>query len=281
MTTTIFQLLNQAKLTLSHFSSSPTLDAEILLAFVLEKERIYLHIHANQPVESEHYHYFWQLIERRKTGYPIAYIIGYREFWGLTFLVNSHVLIPRPETELLVELVLQHYPKDYPVNVVDLGTGSGAIALAIAKERPNWKITAVDISSEALAIAKINAEKLNIANVCFLLSDWFQNMGHQKFDLIIANPPYIAKEDMHLQIGEIKFEPSLALVAKKAGYACIEKIILDSKLYLNPTGKVYLEHGFNQAKKIQAFFEKLGYINILCKEDFSGHSRVTMASLAQ
>jgi release factor glutamine methyltransferase len=268
----IKDLLNHASKDLNAITATPRLDAELLLAHVLQKNRSYLHSHGDQELSSEIIAAFLELKQQRLTGKPIAYILKYKEFWSLNLEINEHVLIPRPETELLVELALNMLPANEYLKVADLGTGSGAIALAIAKERPNWLITAVDISNEALLIAQKNAHSLKLTNVQFILSNWCLNLSEYKFDAIISNPPYIAENDPHLQ-GSIKFEPHLALVAKNNGIDAIDIIIKQAKSRLNSNGLLILEHGCEQGKAIETLLATNGYQHITQHQDLAGLDR--------
>jgi release factor glutamine methyltransferase len=251
---------------------TPRLDAELLLTHVLQKNRSYLHSHNDQKLNSEIMETVFELIEQRLTGKPIAYIIKHKEFWSLDLEINEHVLIPRPETELLVELTLQLLPTNKSLRIADLGTGSGAIAIAIAKERPNWFITATDNSNKALLLAQKNAKRLNLTNIQFVLSDWCLNLSEHKFDSIISNPPYIAENDPHLQ-SSIKFEPHLALVAKNNGLADIATIIDQAKNKLNTDGVLLLEHGYNQGLAVKDLLMANNYKRITQHQDLAGLDR--------
>ena len=268
----IKDLLNHAIKNLRSITATPRLDAELLLAHLLQKNRSYLHSHGDNELNSEIIAAFLELEQQRLTGKPIAYILKYKEFWSLNLEINEHVLIPRPETELLVELALDMLPANKHLKIADLGTGSGAIALAIAKERPNWLITAVDISNHALLIAQKNANRLKLTNVQFILSNWCLNLSTYKFDAIISNPPYIAENDPHLQ-GSIKFEPHLALVAKNNGIEAIDIIIKQAKNRLNNNGILILEHGCEQGKAIKTLLTTNGYQRITQYQDLAGLDR--------
>ncbi|WP_010607351.1 peptide chain release factor N(5)-glutamine methyltransferase [Pseudoalteromonas maricaloris] len=259
-------------------SESAKLDSEVLLLHVIDKNRTYLFTWPEAELSALEQQQFEECIARRVTGEPVAHITGQREFWSLPLKVNNSTLIPRPDTETLVEHVLTlSMPND--AQVLDLGTGTGAIALALASEYPAWQITAVDASADAVALAKSNQSQLGFRNVSILQSDWFSAVAEQRFDLIVSNPPYIDEADHHLSQGDVRFEPLSALVADDHGYADIFHIIRTAKLYLNSGGYLLLEHGFEQADKIQQFFAEMAYINILTIKDMAGCDRVTLAML--
>lgn len=222
-----------------------------------------------------------QWVARRKQGEPMAYILGQKEFWSLPLKVNQDVLIPRPETELLVQTVLEKLPKESHQRVLDLGTGSGAIALALAHERPNWQIVAVDQSEKALALAKENAKLLSISNVDFDQSDWFAGVSHHAglFDAIVSNPPYIPKNDPHLNVGDCRFEPMEALKAGPEGLDDLKHIISKAHNYLAPKGWLLVEHGYDQGARVMDLFQKHGFKNILGVQDLAGHNRVVTGNL--
>lgn len=267
--------LKEAVLALGNHPDALT-EAEILLGFVLQKNRAYLMAHPENELLSKQIESFQYLIAKRIQGLPIAYLIGYRDFWTLRLKVNPYTLIPRPETETLVELALQLLPKDRQAQqVLDLGTGSGAIALALAKERPDWEISACDLSSEALMIAEENAKINNIDNVCFYLSNWFDALPQKQYHAILANPPYIASSDPHLIQGDLRFEPLNALVSSQEGLADLQYIITLSTTKLFSGGLLLLEHGYDQKIPIQAIMNELGYKKIQTWQDLQGHDRVT------
>lgn len=267
--------LTQALLILDKTDVNAHLEAEILLSHLLEKNRAYLFTYPEQMLSATLWNNYQELLQLRAQGVPIAYLTGYREFWSLPLKVNNHTLIPRHETEQLVELALALLPKEEQLNILDLGTGSGAIALAIASERPQWRIIAVDYSFEALAVAQENAQKLQITNVRFQHSNWFSAVPQQQYDAIISNPPYINQQDPHLLQGDVRFEPISALASGQEGLADLEYIIEQGYNYLKPNGLILLEHGHDQKVPVRAILNKLGYQKICCWQDIAGHDRVS------
>lgn len=263
---------------LSETSPTAKLDTEVILCRLLGKQRTYLLAFGDEPLANEILSQFSDHIEQRSQGKPVAYITGVRDFWSFTLRVNEATLIPRPDTELLVEFVLEMKLPAQGIRVLDLGTGSGAIALAIALERPGWEVSAVDISMDALTVAKENADTLQLKNVEFWLSDWFENIPHEKpFDLIVSNPPYIAETDPHLNEGDVRFEPKSALVAADHGLINYRKLISEAKKYFNPDGWLIMEHGYTQGAEIQSMFTEADYSEIDTRQDLSGLDRITFA----
>lgn len=258
-------------------TDSPRLDAEVLLAHVLGRNRAYLRTWPEREATPEQAQAFHALIERRATGEPIAYLIGEREFWSRNFRVRPGVLIPRPDTELLVELALKRIPTDRPVNVIDLGTGSGIIAVTLAAERPLARVTATDTSPEALAIARKNAAQHEVT-IHFAAGDWFAAVAEdQRFDLVASNPPYIADHDPHLSQGDLRFEPSLALSSGPEGLDALSHIAETARERLTPGGWLLLEHGYDQAPALAECLTAWGYTDIAHHPDLQGHPRVTVA----
>ncbi len=260
-------------------SETPRLDVEVLLSYVLQKPREYLIAHSEEELSKEHSAHFKKLLAKRKTGAPIAYLVGHQEFWSLDFLVNESVLIPRPETELLVETVLARFPADKNIQLLDLGTGSGAIAIAIAHEKSAWEILATDQSADSLNLAKENASRLNVNNVQFILSDWFSKVPEKKFDAIISNPPYVAEGDVHLLKGDVRFEPQDALVSGQDGLSDIRLIVSQARNYLTQYGMLAIEHGFDQASDVRDVFKASHYHEIKSVKDLSGVERVCIGRL--
>lgn len=257
-------------------SPSPRLDVELLLSHVLQKPRAYLIAHSEEEPSGIQLENFEQLLTKRKMGVPIAYLTGHQEFWSLDFLVNESVLIPRPETEILVETILEKFSAKQNIQLLDLGTGSGAIALAIAHERPTWQIIATDQSVEALNLARENAHRLNVHNIQFVLSDWFNNVSTKNFDAIISNPPYVAEGDAHLKEGDVRFEPQAALVSGEDGLSAIRFIASCAHDYLRPRGLLAIEHGFDQASDVRKIFEENNFREIESIKDLSGIERVVL-----
>jgi len=282
MSVTVQKALADAILTLFDSSSSPEIDAEVLLGHSLGQSRAWLLTYQDETIEQSQYEEFSALIARRKLGEPIAYILGHREFWSLDLQVNEATLIPRPETEILVEVALEIAETRRGqgiLSVADLGTGSGAIALAIATEFQDSFITATDISKEAIKIAKSNAEKFGISNVEFVHSNWFESLSDYQFDIICSNPPYIEAQDPHLQQGDLRFEPKSALASGIDGFFDIQHIISQANAFLRPGGWLVLEHGFTQANRTQRLLEQHGFFNIGTREDYAHHPRVTYGQL--
>ncbi|RMR05563.1 Release factor glutamine methyltransferase [Pseudomonas savastanoi pv. glycinea] len=274
--TIIASLLRSAEL-----PDSPTarLDAELLLAAALGKPRSFLHTWPERIVSSEAALTFASHLQRRRTGEPVAYILGQQGFWKLDLDVAPHTLIPRPETEMLVEAALELVPAFAPTRVLDLGTGTGAIALALASERPVWQVTAVDRVLEAVALAERNRQRLHLDNARVLSSHWFSALEGQRFDLIISNPPYIAAEDPHLAAGDVRFEPSSALVAGSDGLDDLRMIIEQAPNYLNDDGWLLLEHGYDQGAAVRELLSRHGFEKIQTRRDLGDHERITFGRL--
>ncbi|MEE7627612.1 peptide chain release factor N(5)-glutamine methyltransferase [Methylobacter sp. Wu8] len=271
----IKSVLRDAADSLALISGSALLDAEILLCQALNQSRPHLRAWPDKQLQPEQIKAFKALLAQRRQGTPIAYITGNREFWSRDFQVSPDVLIPRPDTELLIELSLKLIPADEPVKVIDLGTGSGIIAITLAAERPHAQISATDFSLAALRIAQVNAEKHRINNIQFYHSNWFADVPDTQFDLIVSNPPYIAEDDVHLQQGDVRFEPQSALSAPEQGLADIRTIAGAARNYLKPGGHLLIEHGYNQQQQAQTLFKDLHYDNVQTYKDLSGQPRVT------
>ncbi len=259
-------------------SSSARIEVQCLLQAVLQANRAYLLTHPERLLSDEQRARFTALFERRLSGEPIAYLLGEREFYGLTFKVSPATLIPRPETELLVERALQRIPQQGTCRVLDLGTGSGAIALCIAHARPNAEVVAVDASAAALKVAQFNAQRLNLGNVRLLHSDWFGALQDERFDIIVSNPPYIAADDAHLTQGDVRFEPPSALVSGADGLDDIRRICAQAKAHLNVNGWLLFEHGYGQAAQVRALLQQSGFTGIFSARDLSGIERVSGGS---
>jgi len=260
---------------LNDLSDSARLDSEVLLCHTLNKDRSYLYTWPEKILSNELQQQFKNTIATRKSGNPIAYILGYKDFWSLTFNVTTDTLIPRPETELLVEQVLKLVPKNNKSSILDLGTGSGAIALAVASERKQCDICATDKSALALEVAIKNAHLNGITNISFIKSDWFDSLAGKKFNIIISNPPYVKTHDPLLLQGDVQFEPSSALKSGIDGLDDIRLIINSTSSYLLNDGWLLLEHGFEQRESVQQIFKQKNFKNISTVNDLSGHPRVT------
>jgi release factor glutamine methyltransferase len=249
-------------------------DAQVLLAHVLGVNRAWLIAHAADALDATGAAAFMALAKRRRDGEPVAYLTGMREFWGLALAVTPAVLIPRPETETLVELALARLPADRPIAVLDLGTGSGALALAIAHERPHAQVTATDVSPDALAVADGNARRLGLGNVAFLHSDWYAAVPAGPFDAIVSNPPYVAAGDPHLATGDLRFEPAGALCPGGDGLGALRIIVGGARERLVPGGTLAVEHGHDQSDAVQALFADAGFDGIVLARDLAGIRRV-------
>ena len=272
-------LLKTASQQLQSRSDSAKFDAELLLAYVLKKDRSYLYTWPERQATEAQYQDFEQFIQRRLQGEPIAYIVGKQAFWTLNLKVSKDTLIPRPETELLIETALDYYSPQDNLSILDLGTGTGAIALAIASEFTQSQLLAVDISSAALDIAQDNAVQHGINNIQFLHSNWFNDIPSQHFDLILSNPPYIETDDPHLQQGDLRYEPRLALSSGKDGFRDIQQIIQSSQPYLKPQGWLMFEHGYQQASMARQYLSQAKFNHIQSLRDLAGHERISMASM--
>jgi release factor glutamine methyltransferase len=256
-------------------SDSAALDIELLLCHCLQKPRSYLRAWSDHVIENDVEQEFMLLLERRIQGEPIAYITGKRGFWTLDLAVSPATLIPRPDTELLVEKVLDYGEQLEQAMVLDLGTGTGAIALALASEKPEWRVLGCDRQVEAVNLAESNRQQLAINNVRFIESNWFSQIPAQRFDLIVSNPPYIDPDDQHLQQGDVRFEPHSALVSDNKGLADIEAIIATAPDYLIAAGELLLEHGYDQGEAVRTLMEAGGFTQVQTFKDLAGHDRVT------
>ena len=255
------------------------LESQILLAYVLKCDRVKLMAWPQERIASDQELHFQQLVQRRASHEPIAYLIGEKEFWSHRYIITSDVLVPRPETERLVEVVLEKLPA-HSMTVLDMGTGSGVIACTLALMRPSWHVFGLDLSERALEIAKINSQNLQIKNITFLQSDWFSNFKDEKLDAIISNPPYLRADDPHLD-KDLLFEPRGALVSGETGLEAFEKLIEESTHHLKPGGSLIFEHGYEQAQMVKNLLLKSGYCDICTFLDLSKHPRVSMGTYSK
>jgi len=272
--------LLQAQAQLNSSPQLETVDArfesQLLLQHLLNAGRAWLIAHENDSLTADMQARFDALVNRRANGEPIAYILGSREFYGLNLAVTTATLIPRPDTEILVDAALAKIPADQHTQILDLGTGTGAIALAIAQQRPQAQVTGVDASRPALDVAISNSRQLHLINAHFALSDWFNDLGNSRFDVIASNPPYIEETDAHLQQGDLRFEPLSALASGADGLDDIRRIIEDCLIHLKPQGWLMLEHGYNQAVSVTGLMAQAGLVNIETIRDLGGNDRVTI-----
>jgi len=277
-TTCIKDLLLGSAGSLGTVSESPRLDAELLLCHIINKPRSHLYAWPEQLLDDIHIRQFEQLLLRRLQGEPIAHLTAKREFWSLMLKVSAATLIPRPETEQLVEQALTHIPPGQQWQVADLGTGSGAIALAIAHERPASTVTAIEQCPAALQVARDNAVQIGVDNIHFYQGDWLEGLSTD-FDIIVSNPPYIRADDPHLQQDGLPYEPSTALVADNHGMAAIEHICQQARQHLKPGGWLLMEHGYDQGPRVKSCLQRYGYHDIETFKDLSGNDRVSQAHI--
>ena len=278
--TTISQALTAARHELQAYSPSPAVDAGILLCHVLACTSAHLIAWPEKELNADQALQFEQLVTQRKQGTPMAYLTGSREFWSLDFRVTPDVLIPRAETETLIEFIIETFSEQPSLDVVDLGTGSGAIACALARERPDWNITATDISADALAIAQHNAELNHVNNIEFVQGNWFEPLADRQFDIIVSNPPYVAVNDPHLDSGDLRFEPLNALASGEKGMNDISLLTQQAHAYLKPGGWLILEHGFDQQRLVCETLERSGFKGIVQRNDIAGLPRMSAAHKA-
>ena len=251
-------------------------EIELLLEHVLEVDRAWLFSYPEHPVVSEALERFTALLARRIAGEPIAYLLGHVGFWTLDLQVTAATLVPRPETELLVEVALEYLPLTTALRVVDLGTGSGAIALALASERPGAVVTATDASADALAVASGNARRNALTNVFFREGSWFEPLRGERFHLIASNPPYVAENDPHLGQGDLRYEPALALSCGIDGLSAIRHIARHAPLHLEVGGWLLMEHGFDQGEAVRGVMREAGFEDVATRHDLEGRDRVTL-----
>ncbi|TDR29016.1 [protein release factor]-glutamine N5-methyltransferase [Hydromonas duriensis] len=264
---------------IQHANVEP-LEARMLMQYVTGYSRASLISRGHDVLPASQAQQFTALVARRVQGEPMAYIIGQREFYGRPFKVTPDVLIPRPDTETLIEHVLQHcgWGAEHALNVLDMGTGSGAIAVTLACERPHWRVSALDISNAALSVAAENAEQLG-AQVTFMHSDWFSAWAahetHPTFDIIVSNPPYVAALDVHLQQGDVRFEPRMALTDEADGLRHYKSLVQTAPDYLKAGGQLWFEHGYDQAQAVREALMDAGFIDVNTIRDLAGHERVS------
>lgn len=270
------ELLNGAANRLAGHVATPELEAELLLAHVLGRGRSYLRAWPERVLDADRRAAFENLIARRLGGEPVAYLTGEREFWSLRLRVKPGVLIPRAETERLVECALAHLPENTTTRVADLGTGSGAVALALASERPRAQVVATDRSETALIVARDNARRLGLERIEFRKGDWLAALADSGYDLIVSNPPYIAENDPHLRQGDLPAEPPEALSAGPDGLNAIRRIVIDALVRLRTGGWLLLEHGYDQGLAVRALLAARGYEKVQTYRDLEGHERVTL-----
>jgi release factor glutamine methyltransferase len=275
---TVESAVGQGLRSLIGHSGSPQLDAEVLLSSALGVDRAALIARRSDLLAEQQLAVYRDLLEERKRGMPVAYLTGRREFWSLPLKVTPAVLVPRPETELLVELALQYLPNCAERAVLDLGTGSGAVALAIASERPLARVVGVDVSPGALGVARDNVRALALPNVAFRLGSWFDAVPGELFDVVVANPPYVADDDPAL--AALAAEPTLALVAGPAGLDALEAIVQEAPLHLTRGGWLLLEHGSSQQREVAELLERRGFTGIVCHSDYSGLPRITRGTFS-
>jgi release factor glutamine methyltransferase len=273
MTTTVQQALRDAMQQLQDRVEDPYTDSQVLLAHLLAKGRAWILAHGDEVLAAAVVDDYLAMIDRRRRGVPVAHITGSREFWSMPFTVTADTLIPRPETEHLVEQSLA-LPLPAQARVLDYGTGSGVIAVVLAKERPQWAITAVDCSPAALAVARENAQRHQVA-VTFVQACALDCFTGQAFDLIVSNPPYVRQDDPHLQQGDVRHEPAVALAAGADGLDCIRDLVTKAGTCLAPAGTLMLEHGYDQAAAVRRLLTGQGFVGVSTLRDLAGHERLT------
>lgn len=274
--TTIAEMLLYARSRLSTVHDTARLDSELLLAHALGKSRAWLYTWPDHYPDADECAHFQYLIKQRRQGTPVAYLTGQCEFWSLALEVNPATLIPRPETELLVEQALQRIPPGARLRIADLGTGSGAVAISIAAERPGCRIVATDHCPAALDTARRNADKHRLGNITFRRGDWYHSLMDERFDIIVSNPPYIHPNDPHLRCGDLRFEPQTALVAGGDGLDAIRTLIRGGRCHLDSGGWLLIEHGFGQRAAVNHLLRQSGYSRIQCYPDLAGQDRISV-----
>jgi len=262
-------------------SDSAALDCEVLLAHIFKKDRSYLRAWPEKTLSEQQYSQFYELIKKRQQGEPIAYLTACREFWSRPFIVSPDVLIPRPDTELLVDIVLQKLKPNKTYSILDMGTGSGAIAITLALELKQANVTAIDSSDKALNIAQQNAKQLHAPNIKFINSHWFDSIPAQQFDLIVSNPPYICNTDPHLTEGDVRFEPLSALISAQQGLHDIQTICASARPFLKNNGLLLFEHGYQQSEQVQNLLELARFNCVESFKDIQGHTRATLGQQLQ
>lgn len=277
---TVKEAITWAHHQLRHSNPTTDLDVMILLAKSLNVSRSFLLAHPEKVLSRAQKDEFSALVQRRKRAEPVAYLLGYKDFFDIRLIVTTDTLIPRPETELLVELALASLTTDHEQHLLELGTGSGAIALALAHSQKHWHITATDNSAAALSVAQENARLLGLSNVIFYHGSWYDAVPRDKrYHAIISNPPYLAADDPYWQAGGLNFEPRQALLSDDHGLAAITHIVQDAKNYLIPSGMILLEHGFHQGAAVRRIFQQAGFNSIIIHQDIAGLDRVASARL--
>lgn len=279
MLNTIKQTILSKTKKLKPFSESARIDIERLLCYVLNVSTSYLYTWPEKALSINELKYFNQLFAKRISGEPIAYLIGKQGFWNLDLIVSKHTLIPRADTEIIIEVILNKFQQQSSLSILDLGTGSGAIALALASEKKSWQVTAIECCNKALNIAIQNSKIYNLTNVKFLCGSWYQSIPQKKFDVIVSNPPYINQDDPALSLNVLQYEPRKALIADNMGLADIKYIIFHGKKHLTKSSFMILEHGFQQANSVANIFTFYGYQDIQHHIDLNRHIRATSAVL--
>ncbi|MCW8962793.1 MAG: peptide chain release factor N(5)-glutamine methyltransferase [Gammaproteobacteria bacterium] len=279
MPQTIQQFLQVARQQLQAHVEDPYTDSHVLMGHCLQKDRAWLLAHADDELQEHRAEEFVRLVEKRRQGVPVAHLTGSREFWSMEFKVTADTLIPRPETEHLIEQVLALPLPASGIRMLDFGTGSGVIAITVKKERPAWQVTAMDCSAAALQVARHNADRHNAA-IDFIQACNLESFSEHRFDLIVSNPPYIEENDPHLAQGDVRFEPQMALVSGSDGLDCIRSLVVDAPACLNPSAYLVMEHGYDQGNAVRELLNQQGYEKVQTHKDLGGHERITSAQWA-